>query len=124
MIAEKPQKKTVGQVVGRDLPPIPSIPFEVAPWELNEMFEEEFLRFRVGTCHGLWRAVPDAYEILAVKNDRKGNGHFDAVVAWFERSAVRDKKKVRFCEMMNDNLISHLQRRGFVKNGSNMEKTI
>ena len=60
-----------------------------------------FFQFRVGTCHGLWRVTDDAYEVLAVVNTKKGNGHFKAAMQWFERSCRRDSKLLRLCEVFN-----------------------
>jgi len=61
----------------------------------------DFLCFRVGTCHGLWRSSPTHYEILAIKNDQKGNGHFAKAMWWFEQSCRRDKKKLMLREVWN-----------------------
>lgn len=102
------------------LPPKPPIAFEDAPYELD--LGDGFRRFRIGTCEGLWRSTANAYEILAVNNDSPGNGHFQHVLGWFERSAIRDKKKVRFCEMMNTRLVKHLAGLGYELKRNTMEK--
>lgn len=60
-----------------------------------------FFGFRVGTCEGLWRFHDGAYEILAVLNTKKGNGHFAATMHHFETSARRDKVKLRLLEVFN-----------------------
>lgn len=76
----------------------PSIPFEStdAPTKYAGFFG-----FRVGTCEGLWRATPDAFEILAVVNRERGNGHFAQAMKWFELSAIREKKKIRLLQTFN-----------------------
>jgi len=105
----------------KKLPPKPPVDFECAPYELD--FGLGFSRFRIGTCEGLWRSTKTAYEILAVANSHPGNGHFQYVLDWFERSAIRDNQKVRFCELMNKGLAKKLSRLGYVINGDNAEKT-
>jgi hypothetical protein len=71
------------------------IPFE----STTKPYRDDWLKFKVGTCEGLWRATPTSYEILAVKNKQKGNGHFQQVMNHFETSCRRDHKKfiVREC---------------------------
>lgn len=92
--------------------------FEVAPWEPIPGFmnnTENFYRFRVGTCHGLWRSTWISYDILAIDNEEKGNGHFEDVLEWFEQSCRRDKKCLRILEVMNKRFKTHLiEKRGFV----------
>lgn len=73
-----------------------------------------FHLFRIGTCHGQWRAEFDAYEILSIINDTPGNGHFEDVLQWFEFACRRDKKSLRFMAMLNDRFTQHLiEKRGF-----------
>lgn len=60
-----------------------------------------FLQFRVGTCEGLWRATETHYEILAVVNKQKGNGHFKRALWWFEQSCRRDGRKFLIREVWN-----------------------
>jgi hypothetical protein len=75
--------------------------------------------FRVGTCHGQWRATNDAYEILSIVNTHIGNGHFDDVLQWFEDSCQRDRKILRIREVWNGNFKAHLiRKRGFSKDGA------
>lgn len=76
---------------------------ELLPFESTEetYMGGDFKHFRVGTCRGLWRATDDAFEILAVKNEQKGNGHFAQAMEWFKRSCVRENKKLRLREVWN-----------------------
>lgn len=79
-----------------------------------------FRSFRFGTCHGLWRDVPDAVEILAVENGRKGNGHFALLVRELGRRA--GGRLVRFRMMVNGRLTRHLCGRwGFAERGEDCE---
>lgn len=73
------------------------------PFESTDTYyrDTDFKNFRVGTCEGLWRATPDAYEILALINREKGNGHFKETTNWFEQSCKRDGKKLRLLETFN-----------------------
>ena len=83
--------------------------FEVAEWIMRP-----YMRFRIGTCTGLWNATNDTYDILAIDNSDKGNGHFEDVLQWFENSCKRDGKNFRFLEVWNKNLKKHLiAKRGF-----------
>jgi hypothetical protein len=80
-----------------------NLDFEVAPWEpiIPMPFTETYAAFRVGTCEGLYCTNALTYDILAVKNLNPGNGHFEDVLQWFENSCRRDKKNLRFLEVMN-----------------------
>lgn len=97
-----------------------NLDFEVAPWEPlpGLPFAGEFMQFRVGTCSGLWRSTESSYDILAIENIVQGNGHFEDVLQWFAHSCIRDKKDLRFLEVWNANLKSHLMgKRGFIIEG-------
>lgn len=90
-----------------------SLDFEVAEYPYN-ITEQKFLLFRVGTCEGLWCSTDNTYDILAINNKSKGNGHFEDVLQRFESSCKRDKKKLRFLEIMNEDFKNHLiNKRGF-----------
>lgn len=83
--------------------------FEVAPWINND-----FMRFRIGTCTGVWGSTAKTYDILGVDNSEKGNGHFEDVLEWFENSCRRDKKALRVLEVWNEKLKKRLTgKRGF-----------
>lgn len=86
-----------------------NLEFQIAHWIF-----QDFIRFRIGTCHGLWRSTDDAYEILAVNNDQPGNGHFNDVLEWFEHSCKRDGKALMILEVWNKMFAKHLAtKRGF-----------
>lgn len=71
-------------------------------------------KFRVGTCHGLYRVKDTFYEILAIANKVPGNGHLRDVWQYFERSCRRDKKGLRIREVWNDGFKNHLiEKQGF-----------
>ena len=90
--------------------------FEIAEWIFDD-----FVQFRIGTCHGLWGSTETTYDILAVKNEVLGNGHFDDVMEWFEMSCRRDKKDLRFLEVWNHGLKIHLiGKRGFEDAGKDI----
>jgi hypothetical protein len=83
--------------------------FEVAPWIMGD-----FIQFRIGTCYGLWRPTGTSYDILAIDNHKKGNGHFEDVLEWFEQSCKRDGKDLRILEVWNGKFLKHLiTKRGF-----------
>lgn len=100
--------------------------FEVADWNPLPGFPpaKEFKRFRVGTCHGLWTVTEDSYDILAINNDKPGNGHLEDVLEWFEQSCKRDKRTLRVLEIMNRKFADHLvNKRGFTwERGDNLIK--
>lgn len=81
------------------------------PWERDP----EWSVFKIGTCHGQWRCVNDAYEILSIVNEFPGNGHFDDVLQWFEFACKRDKRSLRILEVWNKKFMKHLiKKRGFI----------
>src|SRR6188768_4484540 len=88
-----------------------NLDFLVADWT-----NPEWKRFKVGTCFGLWNSTPTAYQILAIVNDKPGNGHFDDVLQWFEASCAREGKDFVFIEVWNKRFLKHLiRKRGFKK---------
>lgn len=96
--------------------------FMVAPWR-NAFNKGEWFLFQIGTCHGCWKPTETSYDILAVDNDKPGNGHFQDVLEWFENSCKRDKRDLRFLEVMNKRLLTHLiTKRGFTADGENAIK--
>jgi len=114
---------------------IHKLPFEAMPWKPAMLqFMPELLRsalkidsaivaFRVGTCHGIYTAKPNAYQIIAINNECPGNGHFEDVLQWFEASCRRDNKSLMFVEIMNDKFGEHLKvKRGFKIKGKNAMK--
>jgi hypothetical protein len=93
--------------------------FEVAPWELASMVPKlNLMRFRVGTCEGVWGVDKLCYYILAIENKSSGNGHLQDVFEWFEASCKRDKKDLKVLEVWNIGFKNHLiKKRGFTKSG-------
>ena len=88
----------------------PDIPFESTEQTYRN---SDYLHFRVGTCHGLWRATDHSYEILAVHNRAKGNGHFKAALWWFEQSCRRDGKTLLLRQVFNPWLAFQCWRHGY-----------
>ena len=83
--------------------------FEVAKWIMGP-----YMRFRIGTCHGLWGVTKTSYDILVIKNDVKGNGHLDDMFQWFENSCKRDNRDLKILEIWNSKFKTHLiNKRGF-----------
>ncbi len=90
--------------------------FEVAPFELNIDKERPWMKFRVGTCEGLWRTTKTSYDILAIINTNPGNGHLNDLLQWFEYSCKRDKRSLKVLEIWNSRLKKHLiEKRGFLE---------
>lgn len=87
--------------------------FEVAPWEYD--LGDGFIRFRVGTVTGLFRCTVDEYQILALVNHEKHNGHLEDVFQWFMASCKRNKKQLAILEIWNDHFLKHLkEKKGFI----------
>lgn len=103
-----------------------SLAFEVAEDPISELLGNNFLKFRVGTCGGLYRATDKSYDILAISNESPGNGHLNDVFEWFENSCKRDRKKLRVLEVWNENFKTHLlTKRGFkLESKDNLVKKI
>lgn len=93
-----------------------NLAFEVAPWEpfIPVPMTEGYMRFRIGTCEGLWTSDETSYKILAIDNTVPGNGHLQDVFEWFENSCRRDRKWLVVQEIMNKEFRTHLiKKRGF-----------
>ncbi len=90
-----------------------NLDFEVAVWVMGP-----FLQFKIGTCHGLWRVTEKSYDILAINNREKGNGHLNDVFEWFESSCRRDNRNLKVLEVWNKDFKKHLiEKRGFIEIG-------
>src|SRR5688572_19885016 len=88
--------------------------FEACPWESALGVDDDFSKFRIGTCEGLWRSTTSSYDILAITNNQPGNGHLEDVLQWFEHSCKRDKKSFKILECWNKGFKMHLiRKRGF-----------
>lgn len=89
-----------------------NLDFLAAPFE----HDPNLVRFKVGTCHGLYGVNDKEYELIAIMNDQQGNGHLDDVFEWFENSCKRDKKALKVCEIWNERFFNHLvTKRGFIE---------
>jgi hypothetical protein len=93
--------------------------FLAAPWELSGISQDLNLsRFKIGTCSGLWGSDQHNYHILAINNSQPGNGHLQDVLDWFENSAKRDNKNLKFLEVWNKRFKKHLiSKKGFKISG-------
>jgi len=97
-----------------------NLSFECAPYELNIDPNNFWMKFRIGTCDGLWCSTDKTYNILAIDNRAPGNGHFEDVLQWFEYSCKRDNKSFQIMELYNQSFKTHLiNKRGFSKTGDN-----
>lgn len=82
---------------------------------VGEWRTPDWLRFKVGSCGGLWWSLPDCYLILSIINDIPGNGHLQDVFEWFEFSCQRDQKNLVIMEVWNEGFKRHLlDKRGFI----------
>lgn len=71
-------------------------------------------KYRVGTCTGIYHFTRISLNIVAIVNSEPGNGHFEDVLQWFERSCRRDKKNLVFMHCDNLRFRDHLiTNRGF-----------
>ncbi len=94
--------------------------FEAAPW-----YDPDFVRFRVGTCKGLYMPAKSFLGLLAIENESPGNGHLTDVFEWFEYSAKTNKIPLQVMECMNKRFKRHLiDKRGFkeIKGTDHVEK--
>lgn len=104
-----------------------NLPFEDAEWEANVLLKvvgntnwlddfNEFRRFKVGTCYGLWASTDITFDILAIDNKEPHNGHLNDVFEWFEASCIRENKSLRVLEVWNQGFLLHLlNKRGFIQ---------
>lgn len=90
--------------------------FEAGPYHIQLDDKINWQRFRIGTCEGLWCATDTSYDILAIINNRPGNGHLTDVIEWFEVSCRRDKRNFRILETWNQGFKNHLLKKyGFTE---------
>jgi len=91
--------------------------FELCGWPYGTpVHAASYWAFRVGTCRGLYTASKEEYQIIAIENDRMGNGHLTDVLEWFDNSCRRDGKSLRVCAIWNKKFKKHLlKKRGFVQ---------
>jgi len=95
------------------------LPFEVAEDPFNMNKEHPYLKFRVGTCEGVYNVEDSNYNILFLSNKKKGNGHLEDVFQWFENSCKRDGNSLVIQEVWNSKFKNHLiEKRGFKKHGA------
>src|SRR4051812_41744718 len=87
--------------------------FESAPYEKNIDPDNDWMRFRVGTCTGLWCFNESQYKVLAIINSSQGNGHTLDVFEWFENSCKRDKKSLKVECVVNVRLRQILLKNGY-----------
>src|ERR1044072_3060346 len=97
-------KRRMAQRANKSFHTVHNLDFMVAPFE----YDKEWLRFKVGTCEGLWRASVRYYDILAIDNHKPGNGHLTDVLQWFEYSCRRDGKSLRVMELWNEGFMQNL----------------
>ena len=91
-----------------------NLDFEVAPYHIQMKGFPEQYRFRVGTCNGLWCVSDTSYMIIAVMNEKQGNGHLIDVFQWFENSCKRDNKSLMVLAIVNERFKKHLiEKRSF-----------
>lgn len=71
--------------------------------------------YKVGTIHGIYFNTHTSLNITAVFNDEPGNGHFEDLLQWFERSCKREKMNLVFMHCDNLKFKEHLlNKRGFL----------
>ena len=88
-----------------------NLQFLARQWRIDP----EYTQFKIGTCDGIYRYIEDTIEILAIKNNSPGNGHFEDVLEWFYNSCKRDGKHLQFSEILNPKFLKHLkEKRGFM----------
>lgn len=101
-----------------------NLEFLVAEYHLQVELNDKWMAFKVGTCHGLWRCFGGSYEILAITNEKRNNGHLSDVFEWFEMSCKRDNKTLKILQVWNKAFKKHLiDKRNFKEIGDdNLEK--
>jgi hypothetical protein len=89
---------------------IHKLPFEIG----GEYLAPDVMRFRIGTCTGIYSCEGDKFIIIGIVNHEEGNGHLQDVFDWFENSCKRDKRSLMVAEIMNEGFYKHLiEKRGF-----------
>jgi hypothetical protein len=74
---------------------------------------------------GIWASYDNSYVLLAIINDKPGNGHFTDLLEWFEQSCRRDNYSLKIIEIVNPKFMIHLiEKRGFKKISENSVEKI
>ncbi len=84
-------------------------------WHYNNVLGTNNLVFRVGTVHGMFGKFDDnSLQLIAIGNDKKGNGDFSKAMDWFEKVAFDMGLKPEVVEIWNERLKKHLiEKRGY-----------
>ena len=79
------------------------------PWRFG------WREFIVGSVKGIYRTddIKKEYQILAIVNTKRGNGHVGKTIDWFKKSARRDNYNLCFLEVGNPKLRAYLSGLGF-----------
>lgn len=82
-------------------------------WKNPLVIGEGWRHYRVGTCTGAYRDAIQSFEILAIANSKPGNGHVEAMLAYFFKSCEKYSKHVIVKEVINTSLRDKLCKLGF-----------
>lgn len=71
--------------------------------------------FVLGTCIGTFQVWKEAYSLIFIQNNQKGNGHLEDVFEMMEYLCKRDNKDFIIAAVQNERFRQHcLNKRGFV----------
>ena len=74
--------------------------FYSAPYD-RPLNVDGYIAFKVGTVNGIWLSDKEAIIILAVMNNKPGNGHFVDLFDWFEVACIQAELPLIFKEVDN-----------------------
>lgn len=86
-------------------------------------FMEDAKIFQVGTVHGLLMLEGNAVQIIAIINERPGNGNFKHAMSMIEKMANKQNKSTQVVAIVNEGLRKHLVTKcGYTDHGEYVEK--
>lgn len=97
--------------------------FEIKPWQMADLLAaivgapgavRVTRMFKHGTVHGLLELTPTAVNLIAIHNDRRGNGHFVRALGHLESAAASHDLTFRVVHFWNKRLADWFLRRGYL----------
>jgi hypothetical protein len=88
--------------------------FTLTPWNRNRQLGSSSMVFHFGQCHGLIEADDYRLQIIAITNEKPGNGNFVQAMDTLEAAARRRQLAVEVAAITNGRLRIHLElKRGY-----------
>lgn len=81
----------------------------------TQWLDSDMLRWKCGTCRGLYVVEPDRIMVSAIWNDCSHNGHFEIFMKRIEHYAKKNNLDLYFISFLNLRFKEYLKRRGYAE---------